>query len=699
MELLLRAERQVSARRKLRDILLLILRTGALAMLPLLFARPFAEVRSDLPVAVDLPQSAVIVLDDSASMCRRNHILGAGTLFDVARAQALALVESMAPQSDVGLVLASEGTLAPIAEPSTDRPRWIAALDAVPCSARRGDLNAALTRAAQILQSGSHPEKHVYLLTDLQATGFDPSAKLPPDIRIAVVPLGVNDHWDNRAVVDLTSEPAPEAGAQGVAIVAEIANFSTKPAHHLGVTLKLDGGEVAKGFIDVPPGGRVRKRFLHAFTGGGAEHEAMVQIDADRFALDDRRLTRIEITRGLRILIINGDPRTVRNEDEVFFLEAALRAGGSRFQVQVALPDELANRALGDFAAIFVANMARPSDAAAAALIRYVEEGGGLFISVGDRVDGDVWNQKLKRILPQPLGLRRTAAARPGTVEGETIDTRPAERLAPIDRRHPLLSGFAVGNDGLSSARFFQYVLLEPATTAARVFVLRYETGAPALVETEVGRGRVLLFTSTVDREWTDLPIRPGFLPLMQESARWLAGIPSGDVNAVLAVGGAREIPAASDDRRIEVTKPSGAVRALTPEVRDNLNSGSGAGIAASSSAPATIGQKRAVTFRETDEPGAYRVRAFRTNGSWVDRPEQSFLVNLDNRESDPSILPPEKRPDRRDPSGANPQHAAPTRRVELWHRLGMVLIICLFLESLLTLVVRSRRPSGQVIS
>ena len=64
-----------------------------------------------------------------------------------------------------------------------------------------------------------------------------------------------------------------------------------------------------------------------------------------------------------------------------------------------------------------------------------------MFISVGDRVDADAWNQAAKKLLPQPLGLKRSAAAAPGQgTEGETVDLRPAERLAPIDRRHPLLA-------------------------------------------------------------------------------------------------------------------------------------------------------------------------------------------------------------------------------------------------------------------
>ena len=64
-------------------------------------------------------------------------------------------------------------------------------------------------------------------------------------------------------------------------------------------------------------------------------------IDHDGFALDDRRACRVEASRGLRVLLVDGDPRTVRTEDEVFFLEAALRAGGSNFSVTTVLPDDL----------------------------------------------------------------------------------------------------------------------------------------------------------------------------------------------------------------------------------------------------------------------------------------------------------------------------------------------------------------------
>jgi hypothetical protein len=677
MELLMRAERQVSARRKLREVLLLVVRTAAAAALPLVFARPYAEVRSDLPAATARSQSAVVVVDDSASLRRASS--GGEPLWDAVRAQARAVIEHLSPESDVALVLASEGAAAPIAEPSTDRGRVLAALDGVACSARRADYPAALRRAAQILANAPHADRVTYVVTDLQAAGWGatPAADQPaggPDVVVLDVSRGAP--WENRAVLSLEAEPAPEEGAQGVAVVAEIANFADAPAPKLGITLKLDGAAVARGFVDVPARGRARKRFVHTLPGGGAAHVAEVEIDHDGFPLDDRRFARVEVSRGLRTLIVDGDPRTVRTEDETFFLEAALRAGGSGFAVTTVLPDELSGRNLSSYTVVFLANVPRPTDEMAAALTKYVEEGGGLFISVGDRVDADAWNQRMKSVLPQPLGLKRTAGAPPGgRTEGETIDLRPAERLGPIDRGHPLLGSFPAKGEGLASARFFQFMLLEPVPDApGRTVVLRYENGAPALVEADVGRGRVLLLTTTVDREWTDLPIRPGFLPLVQEAARFLAGAPAGDSISAIAVGQHRELGVGPEDRRIEVITPGGQSRWLAPEAR-----------------PPEAHARRTVMFTETDEPGLYRVRASRTDGSVVDRLDDSFVVNVDPAESDPARLPDDRRPDhaRLAAGGA----AVPKKRLELWHLLAAGVLGLVLAESLLTL----RRRRGRL--
>jgi hypothetical protein len=663
MQLLLRSEKRVSARRRLRELLLLLARTAIAASLPLIFARPFTERAADVPAASLDSQSAVILMDDSASLRRTR---GGGTLFDVVKDKARSLARQFPSDSEVAVVLSSAGSNAPLAELNPERSRVLQAIEATSCSARPADFTAAMRRASLILASSPRQKRRIFLITDLQAAGWEDGTGLPEQHPPEVVVVDVAPApWENRAVVDVKADPAPEGGPGGVAVTTEIADFSAHGVSGLGVALKIDGAVVSKGFVDIPAGGRARKRFLHTLpAGSGSAHEVEIEIDADAFRLDNRRMAHLELARALRALIINGDARTVDKEDEPYFLEHALRAGDHGAVLTTVVPDDVPLDALASYTVVFMLNVAQPSPQLATALTRFVEGGGGLFLSMGSRVEASSWNERLAQVLPQPLTLVRTQAALPGQHAGETIDDRPAERLAPVDRRHPMLASFPAQGDGLSSARFFKYMLLEPVPDSSdRSVVLRFESGAPALVERSVGKGRVLLLATTVDREWTDLPIRPGFLPLVRESARRLVGGSDSEATPSILVGETRELALAADDRRLEVTRPDGSVW-----VAKHDRAGTG----------------RTVAFAETDEPGVYRVAAAGPDGALTPRPADGFVVNVDVRESNPARLPPDKRPDRVLLAAAGGQ--PPKHKVELWHALAGALIAFVLVESLLTL-------------
>jgi hypothetical protein len=663
MQLLLRSERRISARRRLREILLLVARTGVAAALPLVFARPFVERETDIPVASLDAQSAVIVLDDSASMSRRTGIAGFSTVFERARDRARQLLRQFPTDVDLALVLASKGSAPRFTELSVERARVMASLESTRATARPADYAAALRSASLILAGSNKSKRRIYLFTDLQAAGWEGGTGLPserpPEVIVDDVSGGRS--WKNRAVLDLGVVPAPEAGSGGIAVDVELADFTGEDAKALGVALKVDGQTVAKGFVDVPANGRAHKRFLHSLSGEGA-HDVQAEIEGDGFALDNQRTAHVELARSMRVLVVNGDPRTARNEDEPFFFASALRNGLPGASVTVKLPDDLSPDILAGNTLFALLNLAQPTEALATELLRSVSAGAGLFISVGDRVDTVVWNQRMSKLLPQPLGLVRTASALPGQHAGEIVDDRPAERLAPIDRSHPMLANFTERGEGLLSARFFKYMLLEPVPEGPeRSTVLHYESGAPALVEKRVGKGRVMLLTTTVDREWTDLPIRPGFLPLVRESARRLVGVTGDEETASLRAGDSRPLSFSGYEQRLEVTRPDGSVWVVK-----RADAAHGA------------------LYRDTDALGTYHVRAVTGDGTVVPRPELDFVVNLDTRESDPARLDPSQRPDRiaaSTPGGQRPKH-----RIELWHALAAVMVVLLLCESLLSL-------------
>lgn len=655
IDLLLRSERRVATRTKLREILLLVLRALAIAAVPLILAKPFYEAASDLPGAVTGAQSAVIVLDDSLSM---TAVLDGQSLLERGKARARRILKALGRDAELALVVGSRGAPrpAPVGDLTTDRARISRALDEVKPSARATDLSTALKRAAQILTAAGRPEKRVYLVSDLQASGFDADPPWAADAGIELVPVDVTDGKPppNRAVVDLRVEPAPHLGPRGVRVSVDVANHSDAAVKDLPVTLRIGGKPVAKGLVEVPARERVTKRFFHTFArAAGGEvgvHDVQAELEPDALAADDRRWARVEVRRDVRALVVDGDPRTVRRDDEVFYLETALRPGDradSQLDVVTVTADELQRQRLADFDVVFLANVKPDLDARV--LREFVDKGGGLFISAGSNVDPDAWNQRLGELLPQPLHSVR---------DGE-------QRIGRVEREHPALAPLSLKDDPFREVKVSRYLLFKPTQGGDRQVTLRLEDGAPLLIERALGQGRVMLLATTVDRDWSDLPIQPIFLPLVQQAARHLARAPLHEPDPPVVVGQRQDIGLEEGDQRVEVTLPSGATRLFD---RDRV-----------------VGRK-ALAFTDTGEPGVYRVAVSTSDrGGLKPRPQHTFVVNVDPVESDLQRIPDARLARLRAGAGATAAAGqAPKRRVELWHALGAALLVMLLGEAVL---------------
>jgi hypothetical protein len=166
-----------------------------------------------------------------------------------------------------------------------------------------------------------------------------------------------------------------------------------------------------------------------------------------------------------------------------------------------------------------------------------------------------------------------------------------------VEQSHPALRDA----EGWLSVRFFRYVPIEPASEDQ--VLIRFETGAPLLVEKRIGAGRLLVLTSPLDRDWNDLAIHPMFVSFIGESASYLTGA-SGAASAVVGA----LLPMGAGSRTCaQVFDPRGQ-RVL--ELGD------------------TAGRAR----RVADQIGFYEVRG----GGQVDW----VAVNADPRESDLTRLP-----------------------------------------------------------
>ena len=112
----------------------------------------------------------------------------------------------------------------------------------------------------------------------------------------------------------------------------------------------------------------------------------------------------------------------------------------------------------------------------------------------------------------------------------------------------------------LSGVKFFLYARVR--ADEADDVPLRLGNGDPLLLEHALGAGRVLLFASTIDNVWNDLPISPLFVPFAVETARYLTGMEASRGRALL--GSVLELSRRrSSGGMVQVFDPQGN-RALT---------------------------------------------------------------------------------------------------------------------------------------
>jgi hypothetical protein len=257
----------------------------------------------------------------------------------------------------------------------------------------------------------------------------------------------------------------------------------------------------------------------------------------------------------------------------------------------------------------------RAPGAKAADLARFVEQGGGLFVALGDQIEPEEYAKELGALLPAALHVVKTAPEGRGA------------RFAEVDFEHPALSVFhGEAREGLVGVRTARYVLAKPAGrgAAAPRVLASFDDGAPALLEARRGKGRVLLFTSSADRDWTDWPIRTSWLPAMQRFAGWLAGGLDDRREPPGRVGEARALRLDEGEALVALVGPDGRERRRNELEREGLKEEGGA-------------------LRFTPrEPGLWRVKVAAGGAERIE-PRLSFAVAFDPRESDTRRLQPEE--------------------------------------------------------
>jgi Aerotolerance regulator N-terminal/von Willebrand factor type A domain len=479
VSLLKRAPVQQHRRRRLRELVLLALRVVALLLLALSFARPYFAGAA----APDTIPLTVIAVDTSMSMSAPGQM-------DRARAAATKAVAAV-PASHALALLGFGDSATVVVEPTTDRSAITSAIARLEAGATGTRFRTALARSSEIIGTR---EGHVVIVSDLQQSGWESNddGGLPDGVGIDVI--SVPAAGGNLAVTS--------AERRARRIVASIQNFGNTEIK-ASVRLFAGGKEIAKTDVTMAARGAADAELLASLTGSEAE----IRVDdATGYQADNARKVLLDPSPAIPIAVVVADPT---GSTGGLYVERALTVAGDGHEFAVDVRDgrEVVKWNDADqsrIAAMFVLGTRTLDRKGRDAIRNYLNRGGQVLLAVGPDVDPGT--------LADVLGTKLSFDEEPVRTAGAT--------MIASDSRHPIFRPFLNPSGALGDVQVEQHRRLKEEDD--RTVLARFSGGDAALTEQTVGKGRLVLFTSDLDNEWSRFPLNPAFVPFAVETARYL---------------------------------------------------------------------------------------------------------------------------------------------------------------------------------
>jgi hypothetical protein len=549
-------------RLKLEQIILLIVRCAIPALLALLMARPVLTGWE--PLLGQAKTSTIVLLDNSYSMEAGPK---GSTSFEQARETARRILDAQVEGSDAGLLPMAGG---PPVEPTFELDRLRGELSSLAAGYGAADVPAALGAAQKLLPKLHHPVRDVVVLSDFQRVSWSEAetaararqAQLLHQGRIAptVTFFSVGAETRQNVCVESLDPGRLVLGVgQTLRLRAALRNHGETAYPELAVVFLADGVERDVQRIPLGAGETSQLFFTYRFEKPGS-HVLEVRAAADPLEADNRMMIALPVWDRLSVVLVNGDPSPEPLKGETDFAEIALRPFGAArtgladlIDVRTLEPAQVAPAALAEARVVLLANVARLADPALKALENFVRDGGGLLIFPGDRIDGGWYGGPLadggRGLLPQALvGLGGSLAP----------DAAPASIVAQR-YTHPALELFNdPGNGSLAEARIRLWTRTREATDPGTTILARLDSGDPFLIEKAYGGGRVIQCAVPCDLDWSNLPLRPFYLPLLQQLVTYLAARAEPPRNLKVGAPLTALLPAADAGKTARLTDPAG---------------------------------------------------------------------------------------------------------------------------------------------
>ncbi|KPL06121.1 hypothetical protein AMJ86_09850 [bacterium SM23_57] len=575
---------------RLRQIILLILRTLAILFAVFALARP---VLKGPGLAARSGTASVILLDVSRSIAA---VTPEGSVFRQAVAATARLANLMGEGDKAYLVGMASPPQMIIPEGTESRAYLEESAQELVSLPLGSNISDALDLAHAPLVESPEANREIYVISDFHGNCWDGKTplrdKVPPDARVFLVPVG-RDNISNRAVVRTQVQSRLLEPNRPIDVEVTLSNYAEESADNLFLSVYFDGRRVGQSSISLGPDETKSMQFPVIPERAGFLSGYAVLEDDDALLLDNRSYFTLTIPERIRVAMVGSDPVALK------YISLALSPdadAGSTVEVREVPLSRWETMDLKDTDVLILADVPSLSTGASRKVRNFVATGGGLLILPGPRLEARNYNNGLLK----ELGLPSI---------GERVGSEDAERGALLwettDWRHPLFAG--VFRDDARPDPPKAYTTYQVFGGHNTVAVVTLSNGSPTLSEVALQRGRAFLMTTYPDPGWSDLWRHGLFAPMMHRMVNYLATARPGEQDEIYAGDPLVFLTdKASITEEVVLRRPSGETVQIIPKALPQLVE---------------------LSYPVASELGVYRMEG--DNGIL-----QTFAVNLDPSES-----------------------------------------------------------------
>lgn len=464
-------KQETSARQKLKNLLVLLMRCLAIAALVFAFAQPFIPSGSVVKQGL---KSVSIFVDNSYSMSSMSKEI---SLFDKAKIRAREILQAYKDQDNFQILTNDfEGKHQRL----LSKEDALIMLDELKVSPAVRNISEVMKRQTQVLNTSDRSIKIAYILSDFQKNISDFTPKTDTLIDFNLIPLqsttpkniGIDSCWFE-IPVQMANQVNP--------LIVKVRNYSDEKLENVTLNLKYDGKDKPAGNLSIGPNATATDTINFAIQSTGW-HQAELSIKDYPVQFDDHYYFAFNVAEKIDVLCINEDTPNK-------YLDAVFK-GISYFKLNDINAKSIDYSKLGINKLIILNGLKTISSGLAQELGSYIKNGGNVLLFPSDNADLASYNSYLKSVGANELiafEKKDKMVSKINTndfVFSEVYENANANLKLPSTKAAYTINEFS-GN--------------------AMIRLLSYRDGTSYLNKYKLEKGNQYLCTSPLDNDFNDL--------------------------------------------------------------------------------------------------------------------------------------------------------------------------------------------------